>query len=249
MDISAVLQENWFTDKEAKIYLSTLELGNAPASSIARHCGENRITVYTILKDLTKRGIVSEITRDKVKYYIALNPKQLIALQNKKAKKLEWLLPELLAINNDNINKPKVYYYEWFEWLKKVYEDHLVSKKPLLSFLWVSEIEESFKNYLYNDFLPRRVEAKVYAKVIVPAEKDNKIYAVKDTKNLKETLVLNSPLFNTDNEIVIYWESKVSISMFSKNEMSWLIIDSKTLHDTLASIFNLTWETYKDAGR
>lgn len=55
MQLTTILQENGFTAKEAKIYLAALELGNAPASSIARHCGENRVTVYTILKDLCKQ--------------------------------------------------------------------------------------------------------------------------------------------------------------------------------------------------
>ena len=53
--LSQVLQDNGFTEKEAKIYLATLELNNAPASSIARRVNENRVTVYSILKNLIKK--------------------------------------------------------------------------------------------------------------------------------------------------------------------------------------------------
>lgn len=98
--LSQVLQDNGFTPKEAKIYLAALELNNAPASSIARRASENRVTAYTILKDLCKRGIVNEITKNRVKYYTALEPEQLLNLQKQRIKKLESSLPELLAMGN-----------------------------------------------------------------------------------------------------------------------------------------------------
>jgi sugar-specific transcriptional regulator TrmB len=98
--LSQVLQDNGFTEKEAKIYLAALELNNAPASSIARHASENRVTAYTILKDLCKKGIANEITRNRIKYYTVLSPNQLMELQESKAKKLKDSLPELLAITD-----------------------------------------------------------------------------------------------------------------------------------------------------
>lgn len=49
------LQQYGLSEKEAKVYLTTLQLGSAPGSSIARNAGENRATVYTLLKELQKR--------------------------------------------------------------------------------------------------------------------------------------------------------------------------------------------------
>jgi hypothetical protein len=45
------------------------------------------------------------------------------------------------------------------------------------------------------------------------------------------------------NEIVIYWDNKIAVLMYAKDEQSWLIIESKTLHDWLRSVFNLIWKT------
>ncbi len=50
-----ILQHYGFTEKEAKVYLAVFTLGSAPGSTVARHAGENRVTVYTILRDLGKR--------------------------------------------------------------------------------------------------------------------------------------------------------------------------------------------------
>jgi sugar-specific transcriptional regulator TrmB len=53
--LKQILLDYGFTDKEADIYLTCLELGNAPVSSIARLLKDNRVTVYSILKNLVKK--------------------------------------------------------------------------------------------------------------------------------------------------------------------------------------------------
>ncbi len=50
-----ILQKYGFSEKEAKVYLASLQLGSAPGSTIARHAGEKRVTVYSLLKELTKK--------------------------------------------------------------------------------------------------------------------------------------------------------------------------------------------------
>jgi hypothetical protein len=37
--------------------------------------------------------------------------------------------------------------------------------------------------------------------------------------------------------------------MFSEAEMSWIVVTSIKLHDTLASIFDFIWETNKANGK
>lgn len=243
--LSQVLQDNGFTEKEAKIYLAALELSNAPASSIARYASENRITVYTILKDLCKKWIANEMTKNKIKYYTVLEPNQLMQLHETKARRLKESLPELLAIVNKGGTKPKVYFYEWLEGLKRGYEDVLSSKGTIYALLWVQHIEPKLKEYLDNEYIPKRVKAKVFAKVIVPYSKDNAEYAKKDKTSFRKTLMIKEKIFAMESEINLYGKNKVLIAMFSKNEMSGLIIESKNLYNSLKTIFELLWIKYE----
>jgi sugar-specific transcriptional regulator TrmB len=57
MDTSLLitLQEYGLSEKEAKVYLTILELGTNIASTIARRSEIKRVTVYTILDDLKKK--------------------------------------------------------------------------------------------------------------------------------------------------------------------------------------------------
>ena len=48
-------------EKEAKVYLSALEIGSSPVSEIAVKAKMNRVTTYGFLEKLVKKGMVSFI--------------------------------------------------------------------------------------------------------------------------------------------------------------------------------------------
>ena len=248
--LSNVLQENCFTKKEAKIYLASLELGNAPASSIARHAWENRVTTYTILKDFLSRWISNEVNKDGVKYYSVIEAKQLIQLQKDKYQKLESILPELLAVTNNYNNKPKVYFYDWLDWLKTVYTNLILDGnemdkwEPFLTFVWTNKMDDRFMDYLEKEFTPRRLKTcKRKTKWILSQKSDDGYIKYHYRKH--EFITIDDPIFDMWNEIIVYWKNKVAICMYSTDELSALIIESQTLHDWLKGMFNLLWKIYK----
>jgi hypothetical protein len=106
-------------------------------------------------------------------------------------------------------------------------------------------MDSKLKNYLDNEYIPKRVKAKVFAKVIVPYSKDNEEYAKKDKNSLRKTLLVKDKMFNMESEINLYDSGKVFIAMFSKNEMSGLVIESKNLYSSLKTIFDLLWKKYE----
>jgi len=58
-----LLQEQGMSEKEALIYLVTLELGSAPASTIARKANIKRVTTYAILRDLERQQIAHALEK------------------------------------------------------------------------------------------------------------------------------------------------------------------------------------------
>lgn len=240
------LKELWFSEKEAKVYLACLELWNALVSSIARHSWEHRITTYSILKDFKKSWIAQELIKNKVKYFSVIEPEKLLELEEKKVNKIKKAMPEFLAISNAFRNKPKVYFYDNTEWLIQIYEDLLTSTTEIKAFLWFSEIDNrKFEKYAINEFLLKRLKNNIYAKVILPKNNKNIEYKKLDKKYNRESILLDSDIFKMKNEINLYSWDKIAISLFSKNETWWLIIQSKSLHDSLESLFDLIWSTNK----
>ena len=63
------LEKTGFTDKEALIYVSLLELDGAFPSRIAQYSGLKRATAYDVLTALTIRGLVNEIEKKNKLFY------------------------------------------------------------------------------------------------------------------------------------------------------------------------------------
>lgn len=237
------LQNYGLSEKEARVYLTVLELGTSIASTIARRAELNRVTVYTILDDLKRDGIVNETTKEGIKYYSVISPDILLKQLEQKYESFKEKVPELLALAEKFGNKIKVQFFEWLEGMVKMYNDLLSStSEPIHSFLGLEDMQPELKKRLLEWFLPQRVKLKIPAKVIVSDNESNKTYKKMDKKSLKETRIITSNIFSLYGEINIYGENRIMIAMFNDKEMSWIIIHSKSMHDSLKSIFDLVWK-------
>lgn len=245
-ELITTLQNYGFSDKEAKIYLTCLELWTSLASTIARRAEINRGTTYSILEDFKRRGIASENLKDELKYFSVLNPEILFKREEERYEKMKSTLPDLLAITQKFGSRPKTQFFEWFEWLKKIFEEVLVAwnkmTSPYLSFVGTNKMDLRVEKYIYNEFIPQRAKVKVKTKAIMSQDKSKYMDYHKKSHN---TLIVDKPLFDLWNEIVVYGTNKVAILMYDTAEMSWLTIESQTLYDGLTSLFNLIRDMYK----
>ncbi len=238
-----VLQEYGLSEKEAKIYLVTLELGSAPASTIARRAGIKRVTAYALLQDLKRQEIAQSVEKGGVTNFQVIDPNKLLKRLETKYQKLQEQIPALVALADQYSNKPRIQYFEGVAGIKQMYEDLLVNNETICSFLWTQELPVEVSDFLYNNFLPRRIKQKIKAKVILSSHQENKKYAGLDKKALKESFIIDNKLFEIANEIDLYGPGKVMFAMFTADEMSGVIIHSPKLYKTLKSIFDLIWTT------
>jgi len=239
MDFIKLLREYWFSEREAKIYLTCLEFGEDIPSSIARRAKENRVTTYSILKDLAKKWIATELTKNNKKYYSVISPQKLLNKEKAKYDKLSEAIPILSAITSEYAHKPKIYIYEGYEWLKEVYEEMLSSATTIYWFRY-SSINKEFDKYILEEFIPKRIQKNIKIKNIISKElykKVRKLWKKNEEEFFREIRTINKPFFDLKNDILIYWEDKILVGIFDKKELYWLSIESKSLHNSLKSIY------------
>lgn len=116
--IEAELIAFGLSPKEAKIYISTLELGESPASEIANHAGEQRLSTYSVLERLCKKGFVSQYQKKRVKFFGALSPEsffrhcdeQILAIRAKKDRLKDFLplLEDYFSQNKHNYDGARI---------------------------------------------------------------------------------------------------------------------------------------------
>ena len=77
MDIPLLrtLTDFGFTDKEARVYLALLELGEGNVTHIAQKTGLKRAIIYIVLERLMQQGYASRTGRGKVQRFTAIGDK------------------------------------------------------------------------------------------------------------------------------------------------------------------------------
>lgn len=128
------------TPEHAVVYLSLLENGTSPVSTIAKDSRLPRSSVYLLLEDLKKAGLVLSLDGEAKRTYSPVSPERLKDLLEEKARLLRrvdldlrtnFSVVETLFQNHQPI-LPKIGFYEGESDLKNAYRDGLWSGEILI---------------------------------------------------------------------------------------------------------------------
>lgn len=229
-----------FDRKDEVVYTALLELGEANISALVKKSGIKRTTVYAVVETLHQKGLIGISKKKKRTFYFAEDPRILKKQLGEKLQKLEQVLPELLSVMNVLSRKPKIRYYEGKSGIQQVYKDTLqYPDQELLG--WVSnEALKAFdSDFLYNYYLPKRLEKKIWVRVIAADTPEMRTYQEEDIHSLRKTRLVSKKDFPFDVEVNLY--GKRNIALMSFEEGFGIIIESEKLWKTLKSVFEMSW--------
>ena len=235
------LQEAGLNDKEAQVYLSLLELGETSIQRISEKSGIKRTTLYHIIDDLKNKALIGTTIKKSKKYFFAEDPRLIGKQMEERRKKFENILPELLSISNLIDNKPKIRYFEGAEGIKEVFRDTLnFPKQETLAWISMDAVKYFDMDWILKTYVPQRVEKKIWQRAIASDQPYIKKVKEDDQKQLRQMKLISSKEFPFEVEINLYGNSNVGIMSFE--EQIGIIIESKKIHTTLKSFFELHWK-------
>jgi HTH-type transcriptional regulator, sugar sensing transcriptional regulator len=242
---SGMLKKLGMTSKEAKLYLKLLELGTAGANVLAKSISENRTSAYSLLQAMIRKGFVSFVVKNGVKYFSATNPQLLIGHYFEEAKQLKEVLPELMAITNKYGQKPKITFYEGVEGIKQICETLLqVPDSVRESFMGINSktIHPEIKRYFEEDFIDRRIGLGIkYRGIITGYIPMGTKHAETEKSQLRELKYVDPKKFPIKIHIDIFPENKVALYSYNKDEMMGVIIEHESFYITMKTAFKLAW--------
>lgn len=237
-----------FTPKEAEVYLALLHAGSRPASVIANKTGLNRITAYQMLLSLVRKGVVSVVLRANVKYFTAEKPERILSfLENQKAqyeescKAVEKQLPLFQQLVNPSNSAPVVRSFNGINGIYSIYEDTLESAESVHLIHDFSETRDELRNYLLDNYIPRRAKKGIACKVILPKNKTNRNFAEMDKKDLRDIRYV-SPKELSFNTAILLYAGKTGIVSYKQNEQFGTIIESPAFYNTMMGMFSVLWQ-------
>ncbi len=238
------------SEKEARIYLSLLELEVSTVFEIAKHAEINRSSTYVVLEALIKKGFVSISNEKKVQRYIAVSPDTLLHSARIAAKRqdevtlgVESIIPELKALHKATKTRPIVKIFEGENAAKEVYFDLFSTNntKELRTFANPFLIFERVPDFQNQDKERGKRGIKMFA--INPASKEViELYKRVKPSQPAEALMIPEEKFNFSSDIGIYGNK---VAFVSSKENFGIIIENKEIAEILKNSFDLAWEEAK----
>jgi sugar-specific transcriptional regulator TrmB len=237
MNLPKVLQSYGLSEREAKIYLATLELGSGPATRIAEKAQMPRSTVYEVLEHLAHQGFVFTFNKKKIKYFSAEDPAQVVRLAESKANTLRDALPQLNAIAGEFRKRPTVRFYQGHEQMKIVLEEMLEEADVLLSFAAPEDLFRELGDY-FNKFVEKRVKRKIPVRMIAadsPKARERQRIGLQELRTVK--IVPDIYPYHSNKWI---WKNKIAMFSFV-GDLVAVVIESKELADMERAMFEHLW--------
>lgn len=240
MTLEETLIKLGLEQKEAKIYLASLELGPATVLQIAKKAGIKRPTAYLVIDSLAEKGYFAKTQKQKKFLYLAEKPEALQRNLHNKEELLREAAPLLEAVMATAKDRPKIQIFEGLEGVKEVYGE--IYESPEITFFGsIKDIQPLFADMLkkisnisknkkpvIRDLLTSHPDDVAYAKKVI---QENENYEVR----------LLPPNLNFSIDCAIYG-NKVAV-LAVKKDLFAVVIESKDVADSLRALHSLAWQS------
>lgn len=238
------LQALGLSEAERKVYQACLKLDNAKASNIAEHANTERQASYYTLRQLVKRGFITQTIKSGVLYYSCVNPSLLIGNIEEEKRLKEEALKELAKkyheLKGVAIPKPKVELYEGLEGFKTAAREAISgSDKEVYSI--ISEKVVNFRPIFLEPYVKKRVEKGIKVKVISEDTSILRENKKNDKKFLREIRFLDSIIKCKDYEMAITRDKVIFLRVTDKEQIG-IKIEDASFAELQRNIFHFLWK-------
>lgn len=236
MKLHQVLEEFGLSEREAKVYLAALELGEASVQEIAKKAGLERTGTYYLIEALIREGILNKIDKDRT-LYIAAEPQVILDLAKRKKQLIEEHFSEFKALYNISDKKPKVRLYEGIEGIKTIFEKTLEKNEEILAFTSFA-VGHDYVDEWGHEYVKRRAKKGISMRDIAEDSPESQDHKAHDKEEKRETRLVPKDKFPFTNEINILSDWVMIVSW---KDMIGLVVESKDIATMWRSVFELAW--------
>lgn len=241
-----LMDDAGFSDKKAAVYLSILKLGEASSNDIAKNAGIKRTTVYNILPELLKEGVVHKSKRLKKTLFYIEDANDLISRIEEKKFGIEEIVPSLNSLQMSNKSKPRIIQYEGQNGIIQLYKDILDSIPvggELLSVIGANYAKDLMPYHILEYYSDFRLKKKINHRLIATNNDFINEFKAKDKGQFRETRILEEgdELIGSDVRI---FGNKVAMLSFKEGFIG-VIIESEDLNKLNRILFERVWKSLK----
>lgn len=235
------------SEKEALVYLASLELGPSPVQAIAQKAEVNRATTYVMIEALLQKGLMSTFEKGKKTMFTAEKPDRLHRivhherdLVNEKEETIKKILPDLDALLAAAGERPKVSFYEGDDGLEAmretIFEAKATDLEDLVSY---DDLNHLLTSEQWNKHSDRLQKKKIKARVIYTAELGHRPTG-ESSGGLWQYKKIPKKLFEMHGELTVYGNRVAMVAL--KGKLIGVVIESKEMALMVRTLFELAWK-------
>lgn len=235
------LYEAGLSERESKVYLALIELGNTTAGPLVKKSEVPQCKIYETLNKLIKKGLVSYTIKSKTKHFQASDPEALLDFIDEKRKRISNIIP-ILKNKQTNIQKQESTIYEGLKGIKTAIGNILNELKKgdeYYVFSLGEELKTDELRIFFKNFHAKRREKKIKVKLIAKKEL-RKTYS-KHYKTQGLQIRYSSQTYPTG----IFIFNKKVMTIVIENNPSAFIIQSEENTKRYKKFFENMWKIAK----
>lgn len=238
-------------EKDVKVYLALLEMGETHIVPLAEKVNLPRNTVVYILENLESKGLLEILQRTSRRVYIPNPPDAILHLAKRqkeeaieREKTAKMILPELKRLYSVSAVEPSMRFFKGQEEIRQIYDEMVESgeKEIIYAGEYDKMVEVIGKRYLEN-VIKRRIAKGIKTRSVRvrSAEVDEPIF-----QSPKETIreIRYAPKdFVSPGHITIY-QNTVAVITTAKENFGF-VVTSREYAITMRSWFEQLWKVSK----
>jgi len=245
MEIIQPLKNFGLSEKESKVYLASLEIGNSMASDLSLKSKLPRTLVYDILERLIELGLISYSIKYGKKYFLAANPTELLRIIKEKERSIKEIIPELKILQKtEGQKRPLVEIYEGIDGMKTVMNKILNSKAKEFYAYGSSRSSYEVMQAFMNDWHKQRIKKKIVMRILYNNTKQARERVREFSNTLKYSKYKFMPIELESPTATVIFNNKVVLQSWTKEPFA-VIIESNEMAINQIKYFEELWKIAK----
>lgn len=230
MKYEEILINLGLSERESRVYLALIELGQTTVGPIAKKTRIQHSKIYQTLEKLIDKGLVSFVIISKTKHFQAHDPKHLLNILKEKERSFLEILQDLRKKQKLSQEKQIAIVYEGYEAIKSMYEnilDELDKNGYYYVFAFkneylISQLASRFLRNVHHKLSEKKVDDRLIVNISVKKEFKENYKGIKGIKFRFTKMNLPFGLMIINNRIINWiWEERpTAIEIVSKQMAS-----------------------------
>lgn len=239
MHIGTVIEQLGYPPNEVRLYLASLDIGEATITDLAEKVGMPRTSVQTIIADMHKRGLMNYYQKKRRRYWVAENPEKLLITLKEREAALKSIMPELQSKRFGQGGRPIVRIYHGKDEIKLIMDDMVDSKRHINAIVSWDDWREYFGNDYVSDLIERRYKHFLRIRLLTPPTQSAKELKRRDAQEMRQTRFLPKHM-SINNSNFMYGNTLAVISL-NKRQPVGIIMEDPDIAHTANVLFECAW--------